>query len=247
MNSIPIFGVLVLNRGDLLLRLFESIDYPVDEFIIINNGKAKDVREAIEKIVDMFPGKVRVRTPEKNTGVAPGWNWIFTNFDKPWYFIAGNDVMFTPGDLEKMATVAWEKHEVVGKVFGNQGHNAHITTKLALEKVGLYDENFYPAYLEDCDYMWRCKLTGVERAETPGCNIIHGEAPLWGSSTIHSNNEYRILNGITHGNGFKYYHHKWGGNNDAEVYEHPYNNPEMGPKDWIFYPELREMNDIWGV
>lgn len=245
MKPIPVLGTLVLNRGDLLLRLFASIDYPVDEYIILNNGKKPDVQDAINIIKVKYPN-VTVFNPAKNTGVAAGWNYILTHFDKPWHFIAGNDVQFTPGDLEKMATAAWDKHETHGMMFGNQGHNAFITTKLSVERVGLFDENFYPAYLEDCDYMWRVRLADVKVEDVQGCHIIHGEAPLWGSSTIHSDPRLRTLNGITHGNGHKYYVRKWGGSNGKEVYTTPYNDPNLTLRDWIFDPEWRKLNDIWG-
>jgi|WetSurSiteA1Bulk_404760.scaffolds.fasta_scaffold77398_1 GT2 family glycosyltransferase len=247
MKSIPVLGTLVLNRGDLLLRLFESIDYPVDEFVIINNGNKADVKAAIDQITAKYPTKVTVHTPGKNTGVAGGWNWIFTHFDKPWYFIAGNDVMFTPGDLDKMVSAAWNEYETIGMLFGNQGHNAYIMTKACLDKVGLFDENFYPAYLEDCDYSRRMGLLDMHARDVQDCHIIHGEAPLWGSSTIHSDPRFRTMNGITHGNGFKYYRKKWGGENGKEVYTVPYNDPRLTPRDWVFDPEWRKLNDIWGA
>jgi len=247
MKPIPLLGTLVLNRGDLLLRLFQSIDYPVDRFVIVNNGKDKSVQDAIDTILTMFPNKVNVHTPHKNTGVAAGWNWIVKSNEKPWYMIVGNDIQFTPGDMEKLAIAAHNEHEQVAMLFGNWGHSAFIITKLAIEKVGYFDENFYPAYLEDSDYSRRMFLAGVSAHDVQDCHMIHGEAPSWGSSTIYSNPIYRTMNGITHGNGFKYYLKKWGSINGQELYNFPYNNAMLGPKDWVFDPDLRAQNDVWGI
>jgi len=246
MNSIPLFGVLVLNRADLLLRLFESIDYSIDEIVIVNNSTKPDVAEAIEKIKINFP-QTTVYTPGHNMGVGPGWNWIYKSFDKPWYLIAGSDVQFTPGDLEKMAAAAWDEHLNYGHIYGNLEMNAFVTTKLNLEVVGYFDENFYPAYLEDCDMKWRMKVLKIGTLVIGGTNIIHGEAPTWGSHTIYSDKRLKFLNSITHQNGWNYYERKWGGQNDREIFSTPFNNPKIHPKEWIFDPELRKLNDIWGV
>jgi GT2 family glycosyltransferase len=250
MRPIPVLGTLILNRGDLLLRLFDSIDYPYDKFVILNNGKEKDVAEAIEQIRQRIPDKLIVHNSPKNTGVAGGWNFIIKNFPAPWTFICGNDVQFTPGDMQKIVDATWEKHETHGKIFGNQGHNAFTITKLAVDTVGYFDENFYPAYLEDCDYQTRMRLSGIPYYDAPDCHIIHGiPAPgnPGGSSTIFSNKKYRIANGITHSNGHRYYEAKWGGSNEHEKFTHPFNNPKIALSEWKLDPALREANDIWGV
>ena len=246
MNSIPVLASLIVNRGDLLLRLVESIDYPVDKFVIVDNGNDPGVKEAIDKLI-AERDNVEVFRPGKNLGVAGGWNWVMKNYEAPWWFIAGNDVKFTPGDMEKLAAEAWNKHETVGKFFGNQGHNAYIITKFCVDKAGYYDENFYPAYLEDCDHMYRMQLTGVPAVNVQDCNIIHGEAPSWGSTTIYSNPHFRVQNGITHGIGFYYYKHKWGGVNAKETYKHPHNDEKNDPKDWELSEDIRKGTDIWGI
>ena len=53
---IPLLGVLVLNRGDLLLRMVDSIDYPIDKLAIVQNGCEPDVVDAIDQIMDNTGG-----------------------------------------------------------------------------------------------------------------------------------------------------------------------------------------------
>jgi GT2 family glycosyltransferase len=247
MLPIPVLGTLLINRGDLLLRLFKSIDCPFDKFVIINNGKDPGVAEACKEIEAELPDKVIIINSVKNTGVAGGWNFIIKNFPAPWHFICGNDVMFTPGDLEKMVKEIWAKHKEYVMFFGNQGHNAFAISELAIDNIGYFDENFYPAYLEDSDYSRRIGLTGTKQVDIQDVHIIHGEAPNWGSSTIFSNPRFRIANGMTHGNGHRYYRAKWGGENGSEKFKKPFNNPNLSPKDWALDLELRKNNDIWGI
>jgi GT2 family glycosyltransferase len=44
---------------------------------------------------------------------------------------------------------------------------AYIIPKKTYEKVGRFDENFYPAYCEDCDYHLRMKKKGLALFKTP--------------------------------------------------------------------------------
>ena len=248
MQPIPVLGTLILNRGDLLLRLYHSIDYPFDKFVIVNNGKDPGVISACKEIEASNPDHVVIITPPKNTGVAAGWNFIIKSFPAAWHFIVGSDVAFQPGSMEKIVRAAWEGSSKYGKFVARKSdHNAFIITPLAIEKAGYFDENFYPAYLEDCDHQWRMNCTGVERLEVMDCEIIHGEAPTWGSTTIYSNPKYRAMNMFTHQNGFMYYQKKWGGLNDHEVYKHPFNDSRISPKDWVLDPELRAANDVWEI
>jgi GT2 family glycosyltransferase len=105
------------------------------------------------------------------------------------------------------------------------------------EKVGYFDENIYPAYLEDCDYHYRSKLvnTITRSVET---HMVHGEAPNWGSSTIgDKNGALRKSNHITHGKNYVYYDRKWGGREGGETYQTPFNDPNNSVK---FWPEPKD-------
>jgi GT2 family glycosyltransferase len=254
---IPVLGVPILNRGDLLLRLFHSIDYPVDTLHVVINytGNIPDnsVTEAVTLIRDainadhpfvkhltseggmLYNSKKRVVS--NNLGVAGSWNHLIKSHpEASFIMLVGNDIQFSPGDLEKfdtfMSGLTTEQRNTKGITCGNHGYSCFAVLPETITNVGYFDENIYPAYLEDCDYSWRCKLASVHNNDVPDTHMIHGEAPNWGSSTIYSNNDYRNKNGVTHGRNFEYYRKKWGGNNGEEKFRIPFNDPTMRIQQW---------------
>lgn len=251
---IPVLGVPILNRGDLLLRLFNSIDYPVERLhIVINyteNVPDTSVTEAVDiihKAIGTHPfvsklttegGMLRAkdgRVISNNMGVAGSWNHIIKAHPQEEYILlVGNDIQFTPGDLEKFDKFmrAIPDRANKGITCANQGYSCFAILPETIEKVGYFDENIYPAYLEDCDYSWRCHLAGADCSGVHDVHLIHGEAPNWGSSTIYSNEDYRFKNGHTHGKNFEYYRKKWGGNNGEEKFNHPFNDVNNSVKYW---------------
>ncbi|PWV10682.1 putative beta galactofuranosyl glycosyltransferase [Trypanosoma cruzi] len=54
-----------------------------------------------------------------------------------------------------------------------------VLTRLAISTVGYFDENFYPAYMEDVDYSLRLRLLGFR-----GQNVLYGKFVHRGSSNI---------------------------------------------------------------
>ena len=244
MKSIPVLGIPVLNRADLLKRCIDSIDYPVDRLVIINNGRESDVREYLESIVERL-SNLTVFTPQTNLGVAASWNWVMRNHpEAPWWLHVANDIKFTAGDLAKICDyVEAHPEEVVNPA--NHGHSLFAVKQSCLEVAGDFDENFFPAYLEDSDHMYRISLAKAPWSDVPNVNAIHGEAPTWGSHTIYSSARYLKMNGLTHSNLFIYYRKKWGGQPGHEKFTHPFNNPEWPIQKWELDERLRAANSCW--
>ena len=48
-----------------------------------------------------------------------------------------------------------------------------VTSRKAIEKIGLFDERFAPAYYEDCDYSLRAKKVGIKLKVCPLSIIFH--------------------------------------------------------------------------
>jgi GT2 family glycosyltransferase len=108
-----------------------------------------------------------------------------------------------------------------------------------VELVGLFDENIYPAYLEDCDWSYRADLLKVKRYTVSDIHAIHGEEGMTGSCTVNSDPVLREKNARTHQNNFAYYRRKWGGINEREEFKTPFNNPALPIDYWRFEPALR--------
>ncbi|QPN65814.1 glycosyltransferase family 2 protein [Synechococcus sp. CBW1006] len=164
----PVIGIPILNRPDLLQRLLESIDVPVGNLAIVDNGSKAGLPGSDQLKSFLFelesggwPGieSICVARPFANQGVAASWNHILTSFVKaPLVLLANNDVIFAPGVLaEALAALDPRRPQFMPLLPAPQEFSAFALTALAWDRVGLFDENFYPAYCEDLDYAERLK------------------------------------------------------------------------------------------
>lgn len=242
--EIPILAIPILNRGDLLVRLFNSIDHPVAKFVIINNGTNPTVRRAIDIILKQR-ANVEVVSPGHNLGVAASWNKVMKDYPAPYWFIASNDIQFKPGDLQKMVeTYYLAENPMV--VCGNHGMAFFIVTRKCFNVIGTFDENFIPGYVEDVDYLRRLSLSGYGLTDTPGITAIHGEpGTTTGSSTIGSNPDYNKMNGVTFPMNLEYYRKKWGGFPAEEKFARPFNIPDYPLSKWELDLDRFKQMQIW--
>jgi glycosyltransferase involved in cell wall biosynthesis len=238
---IPVLGIPVLNRGDLLLRCVGSIDYPVGRIITVVNGDDESVAVAIEKLRANSGFDIRVLKPPTNLGVAASWNRILREDpEAPYWLLVGNDIRFAPGDLRKIDAFT-SAHPDWALATTCHGYSLMAVTQAGLERVGSFDENFFPAYWEDIDHLRRVKLSGCGWGEVPDVHAVHGEAPGWGSSTLHSDPEVRQWVQETSEMNFDYLQRKWhcgpldeplAGTDPERGWRLPFDDPALSLKDW---------------
>ncbi len=163
---LPLVGVPVLNRPDLLERLLASLDRPVGTLAIVDNsGERGDAdAEALRALLGRLereghPGveRVRVARPFGNGGVAAAWNQILLGFpEAALALIVNNDVVLAPGVLAgALERLDPERPQFLPLLPGGDAFSAFLITALAWDRVGLFDESFHPAYCEDLDYRER--------------------------------------------------------------------------------------------
>ena len=145
----------VLNRYDLLERMLDSVDVPVDHLLIIDNGLGTDTLE----LSDKFAKVTHLRMPA-NLGVAGSWNLGIKSFPYAHrWFIVSNDVVFQPGALEKLSQA---RRDEITLTADAPNWQAFALGDEAVTDLGLFDEcGFYPAYFEDNDYIRRAEFAGV--------------------------------------------------------------------------------------
>jgi GT2 family glycosyltransferase len=148
----------VLTRYDLLDRMIKSINYPIKDLVIVDNGaKQQDWSPTWNQWVNKI---WHLKFPS-NLGVPGSWNlgikslpftdyWLITNFDVEW-----------GGDSLKMFQEISRKDKLVLSN-GAPPWCAFSLGWEVVEKVGLFDESFVPAYFEDNDYQRRCEFHNVE-------------------------------------------------------------------------------------
>jgi len=181
---VPVLIVPVLNRYDLLARLILSIDHPVGVLHIIDNGgKYQNVPN------DYIQDTVVWRVPD-DLGAATSWNFgIIANQSAPWWLIAGNDNYFHPGALATFAAEARQDAVILSAAI--PAWTAFTIGDRVITKVGLFDDNFHPAYFEDNDY--------EIRVQRKGCEIVRSLAAIYhrNSSTLQSKAEFQMRNQAT--------------------------------------------------
>jgi GT2 family glycosyltransferase len=171
---VPVLIVPVLNRYDLLARLIHSIDYPVKILHVIDNGGT------FQEVWNPNVERTVIWQSPENLGAATSWNFgIIANQSARWWLIAGNDTWFTPGSLETIVIEA--RTDAVVLAEAQPTWAAFTIGEKVVARVGLFDDNFHPAYFEDNDYSDRCAHHGIEVAR--GTARVHHD----NSSTIHSN------------------------------------------------------------
>jgi GT2 family glycosyltransferase len=245
---IPLIGVPVINRGDLLLDLISSIDYPVAKLAIVQNSHQSDVVDAIKKIKEGLNPNIKsvyISSPFRNLGVSASWNHIITSFPEvPYVVIPSADIKFGAGDLEKVVEV---NSHAPDAFLSMEGFACFVITQSVVEKVGLFDENIYPCYYEDNDYHRRIKLANAQFLTMTNLGVIH----QGGSQTIMSDPDYNTANGRSFSMNADYYFDKWGRTSPVHdydsMYHHPFNDTTRQAYDWRYSPyRKRILNSIWG-
>lgn len=184
---LPNLIIPVLNRYDLLMRCLESIDYPVKHLLIIDNGQNYHARPEKPKLVE----KMTWLDMPANMGVAASWNLGIKLFrhDDVWFF-ASNDMTFEPGALETMHETAHHGTLTLANTFP-YFHTFGLGSSVVRD-IGLFDENIFPAFEEDVEYLGRIARAGMTVTYAP-IKTQHDN-----SSTINSEMKFRDANTITH-------------------------------------------------
>jgi GT2 family glycosyltransferase len=181
----------ILVGPDILRRMLDTIDYPVAKLIIIDNGDA--LRYSGPWPVEHVQSTKIIKMPA-NLGVAGSWNLgIKAAPFAPWWLITNFDVEWPSGSLQAFAEQASGEDVLLAQ--SPQPYCAFAVGEDVVQRVGLFDEAFHPAYFEDNDYDLRCAIEGVKvkRSTIP---VMHHNSSTIGyfgeinNRTYASNAEY---------------------------------------------------------
>lgn len=233
--SIPLIGTAVVNSSFWVARLLLSIDYPVDEFVIINNngrGQIDSELDDLKNINHKFVKKITVCHMPRNIGVSGAWNLIIKCYmNCPYWIIVNDDVSFGVGLLKEMYEYAQDNE--IGIVHGNPGDfdvgswDLFLIKDWVIREYGLFDENLYPAYCEDADYIMRFIHRPIKKILSLNSNYYHGlgnkdEYYVHGSQTVKSDLSLKKRLDEINQENFSYMFDKWG---EGWRYCNPTKNP----------------------
>lgn len=234
----------VLNCLKYTMRMIPTIKtkYPYALILIDNasNDGTKDIFKSYGK-----KENVKVFINKRNIGCAASWNLgiktAIEDFDSRYFFIPNNDTLLHPLvidnliDLIKDSTIGLATAtDVSGKIpIAEEVFNllpsvkSQITDcpdfscfmlkKETIEKVGYFDEKFYPAYFEDNDYHYRLRLVGLRGVKTDKALFYH-----YGSRTIKEGQEIKTISNLGYTINCDYYSQKWGGQPGNESFKIPF-------------------------
>jgi GT2 family glycosyltransferase len=224
MNSIPVIGTAVVNSTHWVSRLLMSIDYPVDNFVIINNnGRGELDRELdnLKKMNHKFIKNIVVSHLPANIGCGGAWNLIIKCYmHSPYWVIVNDDVAFSMGMLEEMANAANED-PTIGIVHGHAGDfnvgswDLFLIRDFVIQEFGLFDENLYPAYCEDADYIMRLIHKPIKKLMSLNKTYYHGTGERGeylenGKQTQKTEPELKNKLDIVNAQNIEYLTRKWG-------------------------------------
>jgi GT2 family glycosyltransferase len=187
------------------------------ELLIIQNGSP------VSEKCDAWEKKgIEIYRPDFNLGCSASWNYACR-----WAFQNGHDKIFLMNDdFELLDTDIFSK--INQAYIDNPNAHYHLwgfsavsISKDLFEKVGPFDEGFWPAYFEDNDYYQRSLRVGVEWIGIQDINVVHN-----GSSSVRSSVALTLINETTFTLNKQRYIAKWGGEPHFEKFEQPWDGNE---------------------
>ena len=143
----------------LVEKCIETINIEKDRILLVDNTP-----QSLCKKFEKYGYNVLFH-PE-NLGVARSWN-LGIKQGHDWTFLVSCSVRF-PESFTEVVNVL-EKHNSEYIFMTYLGWHLTAVSKKLVEKIGYFDENFYPAYCEDTDYVKRMHISNIpmELKEVP--------------------------------------------------------------------------------
>lgn len=213
MPNVFSIGIPTINRGiDLLmpsLIMYSQKDFRNTDIYVIDNGK-QGLKQACKNLLNVV-----VIEQEHNIGVAASWNLLCKEhiFPKGDYaLIINDDIYLGYGEQSVHDAIRKNKSGFV-QAYGEK-FSAFCISKKLFNTVGDFDEEFYPAYFEDDDYLYRMRLLNLnaEKSASLVPAMMRVSSSIQRDSSL--NNNYLKLQ--------QRYIDKWGGLPRYERFKKPF-------------------------
>ena len=164
---------------------------------------------------------------ERNRGVAASWNIGIETMRQrgaDWLIILSATMRFgEPGMTDFIKAVFNTEADILACEPSHGWHLIAIRSSV-FDRVGTFDENFYPIYFEDTDFSYRCEVAGdIKWDSVTGIDVTSmGNAHSGRLAGITSNGQRQV----------DFILKKWGGTRDHYIYKTPFNEPGRSIKDW---------------
>ena len=173
-----------------------------------------------------FVHHVRYVINRQSTGCAQAWNTVYRLYpNQPFWLKSANDILLLPNALKSFYLETWKlarSDPDVGMTsaaidFGSSagirktfGLMLWSTTRQGVLSVGMYDENFYPAYFEDEDIVWRHYIANKKFVVFQDIVVKHGDGDGYHSGSIREDKSGKLKKIVNRSMNEKYLKFKWG-------------------------------------
>jgi GT2 family glycosyltransferase len=185
---IPVLGFCTLKRFDLADRLLDSVDYPVEHLVVVDNSGTQEWNPVKP---DLVRNMWVIRVPY-GLGLVGAWNLVVKSTPyAPYWVLVNDDAYFEPGSLEKIANEV--DTQALNFVEIGTLWSCVIFGEGMIDKVGLYDERFYPLYYDDNDLERRVNHAGVP-IKTIQAKVHHDNSSTLKAGFQQANNRSYVAN-----------------------------------------------------
>lgn len=164
-----------------------------------------------------------------NLGVARAWNVAIRevlNSKLDYVVLLSASVEFGPilhCTWKSQMEAHWGSHLIEAK-----GHSWHLIAihRRVFETIGLFDENFYPAYFEAIDFGYRMRTCGVvpwygDATHNPELGLEQNYESVWVNAMSWGAAQHMVVD-MPAGPLLEYYETKWGGAKGEETWTKPW-------------------------
>jgi GT2 family glycosyltransferase len=181
---IPVLGFATYSQFELANRLLDSIDYPVENLVIVDNSGLKTWEpKKPEQVKNLW----FIQVPF-GLGLVGAWNLIIKSTPyAPYWVLINDDAWFESGALEIIAREV--DPDALNFVDIIPQWSCVVFGEGAIAKAGLYDERFYPLYFDDNDLHRRMEKAGV-KIQRLEAKVHHENSSSLKNKTLENNRTY---------------------------------------------------------
>jgi hypothetical protein len=226
-------------------KLLYDLKEEMEHLILLNNWIDPQVAELCKNAASK--GAETYYIPG-NLGCGPSWNFGIKRMmedGSDFVIILSPSVVFDKS-IQYFIDAIYKQESInkMGRYIASGLATLHCFahTPLGVELGGYFDENFWPVYYEDTDFCCRSKLNGLGTYGSHvgfvwSCSLNEHFHSLAYSITCRNNTLFKLYESRG-GWMAEYYVRKWGGVHNSEIYQHPFNNPNIGINEWIIDPSV---------
>ena len=181
----------------------------------------KEELDNLKNLNQRFIKKITITHLPANIGCGGAWNLIIKCYmNSPYWIIVNDDVTFGLGLLKELADTAAASPDV-GLIHGHAGDfgvgswDLFLIRDFIIQEFGLFDENLYPAYCEDADYIMRFIHRPINKIMSLSKTYYHGNSEKGnyaehGSQTQKTDPTLKEKLDIVNSMNIEYLNKKWG-------------------------------------